>query len=222
MEIYERHYRQLRENNQSAWTGEGYERAWSRLSETMQRLDAGDILPAPGGVCLDLGCGNGAMASLYLARAGYEVHGVDISPTAINWARALFFSAGLTAEFREDDVCRLGSYGNHWFDLVFDGSCLHCLIDEQRRQCYQQIKRVLKPQGIFIVSSMCGYPKQSIDRQRYRHETHQLLLNGNPWRTLMPLSLLEQELKDNGFTLFDTAVRENPWWDHATLCCRRA
>ncbi|MCM2448475.1 class I SAM-dependent methyltransferase [Rahnella sp. CG8] len=220
MNIYDRCYQQLKQTGQQAWTGEGYDRAWRKLTATLQSLKDDQVLPAAGSVCLELGCGNGAMASLFMARAGYQVYGVDISPTAIGWAQETFSAAGLAADFQQGDVCTLGMYHDHQFDLVFDGSCLHCLIGDQRQRCYRKIKRILKPNGVFIVSSMCGQPKRPEDRQHYHAEKHQLMRQGQPWRTLMPLPRLTDELAASGFIVFKTSVSENPWWDHATLCCR--
>src|SRR5262245_12964862 len=38
------------------------------------------------GKALDLGCGTGVF-SIYLAKQGYEVTGIDLVPKAIDWAR---------------------------------------------------------------------------------------------------------------------------------------
>ncbi|KAA8997341.1 methyltransferase domain-containing protein [Affinibrenneria salicis] len=220
--IYERQYQYLKHHGQRAWSGEGYERGRQALTAVLQSLREDKVLPPPGSVCLELGCGNGAMASLLLARAGYNVHGVDISATAIEWAQESFAAEGLSGSFRQGDVCTLDQYAGRQFDLVFDGSCLHCLINDQRARCFSQIGRVLKTDGMFIVSSMCGQPQRTEDQENYDAQHHHLMRDGRPWRTLRPLPRLIDELADNGFTVFRTAVNHNPWWDHATLCCRLA
>ena len=40
----------------------------------------------PGAPVLDLGCGNGWLTK-HLLQAGYDVYGIDASPTGINWAK---------------------------------------------------------------------------------------------------------------------------------------
>lgn len=58
-------------------------------------------LAPPGGRALDVACGRGRHA-VALARRGYSVDAVDVSPTALAEARAR--AAGLPVEFREADL----------------------------------------------------------------------------------------------------------------------
>ncbi|MGY5956976.1 class I SAM-dependent methyltransferase [Kosakonia sp. BK9b] len=217
METYDQIYQQLRASGEPAWTGSGYLRAWSKLSVILDTLASADHLPAPGSHILELGCGNGAMAALWFARRGYRVTGVDISPTAIDWARENFARQGLSGDFQPGNVCSLEGLAAG-FDLIFDGSCLHCLIGEQRMQAWREIARLLKPGGRFVLSSMCGEPQQEEDRQHYDAQQHLLYRDGQPWRTLMPLELLRDEITHAGFCIQHQQVSHNPWWDHATLC----
>ncbi|WP_413738502.1 hypothetical protein ACL2XP_09355 [Sodalis sp. RH21] len=46
MDIYDRCYQQLKQTGQQAWTGEGYERAWRKLTATLQSLKDDQVLPA--------------------------------------------------------------------------------------------------------------------------------------------------------------------------------
>jgi cyclopropane fatty-acyl-phospholipid synthase-like methyltransferase len=52
---------------------------------------------------IDIGCGTGA-TSIYLASRGFDVTGVDFSPSAIDRARAAVAAAGVTAVFMVDDI----------------------------------------------------------------------------------------------------------------------
>ncbi|BCY10382.1 bifunctional 2-polyprenyl-6-hydroxyphenol methylase/3-demethylubiquinol 3-O-methyltransferase UbiG [Actinoplanes sp. L3-i22] len=72
---------------------------------------------------LDLGCGTGDLACT-LARRGYHVTGIDISPTAIDLARKK--AAGLTARFDVQDATKL-NLPNAPFDTIFDSGLLHNL-----------------------------------------------------------------------------------------------
>lgn len=157
-----------------------------------------------------------------MARRGYEVHGIDISEAALAWAEEAFAEAGLCGSFRQGSVCEMPWFAEKSFDIVLDGSCLHCLIGNDRTRCLREISRILRPEGVFVVSSMCGLPKSDEARASFDPHTGHLLRDGRPYRTLKPLDELARELMDSGFDVQDTRLAVNPWWDHATMICRLA
>lgn len=220
MDTYEQIYQELRNNDKPAWTGDGYNRAWSKLTETLDSLAATGQLPVPGSHILELGCGNGMMASLWFARKGYQVCGVDFSPTAVDWAKVNFAQQGISGVFLQDDVCSLAQLEDNCFDLIFDGSCMHCLTGNQRGQTYHQVRRLLRENGTFIISTMCGEPGYEQGRQQY-DASHTLYREGKPWRTLMPFTLLQNEIISAGSIIQYMKLDHNPWWDHVTLAVTR-
>jgi SAM-dependent methyltransferase len=218
---YDAQYRRLLETGQPGWAGDRYERAAAGVSETLDRLEREHALPAPPGRMLELGCGNG-LSSYLLAAKGYEVHGIDIARAAVAWARERLAAAGLRGSFYQGTVCRMPVFADSSFDIVFDGSCLHCLIGGDRGLCLAEVRRILRPDGVFVVSSMCGEPRSDDTRARFDLQMFCLMQDGRPYRTLKPLVVLEAELAETGFAVRDRSVHVNPWWDHATLVCGRA
>lgn len=166
-----------------------------------------------------MGCGNGAMAAQSFAERGYSVWGVDLSATAIRWAENRFQQAGLSAKFLVGNVCNIYQCKDSMFEMIIDGSCLHCLIDNARHLFFAEVRRLLKPGGRFVISSMCGIPRHYEDINAYDSVRHHLLKEGRPWRTLRPLPALINEIHAEKFNLIATSVNNNPWWDHATLVC---
>jgi SAM-dependent methyltransferase len=79
----------------------------------------------PGGTILDLGCGPG-WSSLFLARAGWSVTGVDISERMIEIARARAAQENVSVTFEVADLEEL-DLGRRDFDgaLIFD-ALHHC------------------------------------------------------------------------------------------------
>ncbi|WP_354690165.1 class I SAM-dependent methyltransferase [Phytobacter sp. RSE-02] len=219
MNPYEKQYRKLIASGAAAWSGKGYTRAKKQQEKIFHWLYQHHYLPVLGAPVLEMGCGNGAMAAQSLSERGYSVWGVDISETAIRWAEKRFQQAGLSAQFFVGNVCHLDQCEDSTFDLIIDGSCLHCLIDDDRTLFFSEVKRLLKPGGRLVISSMCGTPGYSADISTYDPVRYHLLKEGQPWRTMKPLSVLKDEIQEAQFNVLAVRVNNNAWWDHATLVC---
>jgi SAM-dependent methyltransferase len=110
---------------------------------------AGRTLRQAQGRALDLGCGTGT-SSLALARAGWDVTGVDFVSRAIKSAKQKAKGEGIFVDFRVDDVTRLRGISGP-FDLVLDIGCFHSL-DEKGKSAYlEQMGRLLAPGGTWLV-----------------------------------------------------------------------
>lgn len=86
----------------------------------------------PAGPALEMGCGTGANC-VYLAKQGFDVTGVDLSPRAIQTAQAMAAREGARCRFVCGDVFSLPDLGPP-FPFIFDRGCYHVVrnIDERR------------------------------------------------------------------------------------------
>jgi len=101
------------------------------------------------GRAIDLGCGTGTNV-VTLARAGWQVTGVDFAPRAVKLARKKVSRAGVRAELRVADVTkRKGIDGP--FDLAFDLGCFHGLPENGRDDYLTQLVRILVPGGFWLM-----------------------------------------------------------------------
>jgi cyclopropane fatty-acyl-phospholipid synthase-like methyltransferase len=105
------------------------------------------------GRALDLGCGTGT-TSIYLARRGWQVVGVDFAPNAIWRARRKARRAGVSERttFLSADVAHpdfLRDAGP--FDLLIDVGCLHGLTPEQRQRYAAHLARLSKPGATYLL-----------------------------------------------------------------------
>ncbi|MDD2717867.1 MAG: class I SAM-dependent methyltransferase [Candidatus Wallbacteria bacterium] len=107
------------------------------------------------GKLLELGCGAGNM-TVWLSGLGYDTYGIDIAPTAIEWARERAEKLGVAVSLTLGNVIELAEFKDSFFDFVFDSHCLHCIIGPDRLKLLKSIHRVLKPNGYLLINTMCG------------------------------------------------------------------
>lgn len=174
-------------------------REWEKEVECLVRHF--DEWPKRGRI-LELGCGEGKL-SFILAQAGYDVVGIDISETAIAWAKEKADARGLTVDFRAMSVVDLGCFSGVEFDIVFDALCTHCIIGEDRAAMYGGIKRALKRGGLFYLNCVYGGRENSnAERAKeFDEETHCDIRDGRPYRYIGTEKALTDELSEHGFEL---------------------
>jgi len=107
-----------------------------------------ESLGAARGKALEVGCGTGTNA-LWLAGRGFEVVAVDLSPLAVEKARAKA-PPGASCRFEPLDFLAQAPPGGP-FDLVFDRGCFH-VFDEpgDRRRFAERVASVLAPRGLWL------------------------------------------------------------------------
>ncbi len=103
-----------------------------------------------GGAVLDVGCGAGSNV-LFLARSGFEAHGIDLSPGAVRAARDRASRSRLTVDVQEGDALAM-PFPTARFDGVMDNGCFHTLPLVRRRDYAAEVARVLRPGGGFLLS----------------------------------------------------------------------
>lgn len=125
------------------------------------------------GRALDLGCGAGRNA-IWLARQGFDVDAVDLSPAAVAWATERAHEAGVDVRFHCGDVFSLTLPPGR-FDLVYDSGCLHHLPPHRRVSYLGLLDRVLSPGGhlgltCFAAGAMgCELPDEQLYRDGWLH-----------------------------------------------------
>ena len=108
---------------------------------------------AGGGRGLDLGCGHGWYA-LDMAARGWRMDGCDLTPGQVAAARDNAQRQGRALNFAVASVDGL-PYADGSFDFVYSVNVLHHVTDEAvRAKAWQEIVRVLKPGGVFLLHEM--------------------------------------------------------------------
>jgi SAM-dependent methyltransferase len=101
------------------------------------------------GRALDLGCGTGVF-SVFLAKHGYQVTGLDFIPKAVTMARE-------RAEKENVDVTLVLANLLEWdanqqFDLILDSGCLHTIRASNMERYKKRLLGWLAPEGDFILA----------------------------------------------------------------------
>ena len=122
------------------------------------------------GKFLDLGTGPGTQA-IQLEKLGFESTGSDISKSAIDKAQQL----SSKVNFIVDDILN-SSFPNNAFDFILDRGCFHVFEPMLRKDYLNQLKRILKDDGILFLKVMSieekGLPD---DEGPYRFSKQEIL-----------------------------------------------
>lgn len=103
---------------------------------------------------LDLGCGTGRNAN-YLADAGNNVIGIEISKTALNLAKERAKELNLDVDYRPGDIGQEYEIKDDSIDLILDVTSSNSLDEEGREIYLRETHRVLKQGGYFFVRALC-------------------------------------------------------------------
>jgi SAM-dependent methyltransferase len=186
-------------------------RGWGSTEDTeesigyLQEVLGAGYTPQQGRL-LELGCGAGDNA-LWLAAWGFEVYGVDLSPTAVAWAGEKARNRSLQAVFEVGDVLTLDNYPDGFFDFVLDGCCLHCIIGPDRGEVLKNARRVLKPGGFFFVMTMCNDPVNEAVKAGFDRSSRCWMHGDLAVRYFgLPQDILE-EIRAAGFRLLNWEVK---------------
>lgn len=105
-----------------------------------------------GAKALDLGCGTGTH-SIYLAKQGLTVTGIDASETAIRRAREKASQAGVRPELVIHDVTHL-DFLHGPFQIALDVGCLHGLRPAEKQRYATELARLMPIGGTLLVWGM--------------------------------------------------------------------
>jgi len=99
------------------------------------------------GKFLDLGAGQG-QDSRYFAKLGYDVTSTDISDSALEISKDKASKEGLEMKLMEVDISNRLPFEDNSFDIIYSHLALHYFSDEKTKEIFQDVYRVLKPNGI--------------------------------------------------------------------------
>lgn len=138
------------DHNSSVWARGSFLRSYTssdlRPAEVVLFVRYRDEL---GGAVLELGCGTGRIIGC-LAPLARECYGMDVSAAMLDQARVRH----PTITFIEGDFRDLAQFEDEGLDAVFAGcNVLDILADDARRDTLREIRRILRPGGVLLMST---------------------------------------------------------------------
>ena len=115
------------------------------LPAIVQRFKADDVHRV-----LDHGCGTGRH-TVYLAKQGFEVFGLDIAPTGLSATIHKLAAEGLAGHVSLADILQM-PYEDAFFDAIISIRVIHHNRLAVIQQTVKEMRRVLKPNGLMWVT----------------------------------------------------------------------
>jgi len=116
---------------------------------------------------IDLGCGAGNYA-IYLSGLGFDVTGVDSSPTAIKIAEEHAKKQGVRCRFIVADLLGDLHEVTDTFDFAYDWEFLHHIFPEDRQTYIKNVQKVLNPGATYFSVSFSEKDPQFGGSGKYR------------------------------------------------------
>jgi len=115
----------------------------------VELVTSNKILPCK---TVDLGCGSGNY-SLYLAKQGFDVTGIDISSTAISIAKKKTAENEVSCDFITANLLDGVNELKGHFDFAFDWEVLHHIFPDDRKRYIKHVFNLLNSKGRYL--SVC-------------------------------------------------------------------
>ncbi len=137
----------------------------SKIEKFVELGIEGRVAP---GRAITLGCGVGR-ETIYLAKKGFDVIGLDFSPTAIKQARRRAKADGIEVPFIVDDLTNLRHVGGT-FDLVTDFGALSDMNQETRNLYTENVFPLTHPGSRYLM--FCFDRRLPLDEVKRRFSEH--------------------------------------------------
>lgn len=162
------------------WTYAEAEYTAERTAAEVAYLAAVLARHAPGGRVLDLGCGVGRHA-IGLARLGFQVVGLDVSPWALQRAGAAAARAGVDVALHQVDLLRVRDLPVTAMDAAVCVQAFGWGSDADQLRMLGAVRRALRPGGVLVLDHsnvsaiLRGYQAESqarVDGTTFRFRRH--------------------------------------------------
>lgn len=159
----------------------------------------------PRGSALEIGCGSGADA-IFLARHGFDVTAVDVSPIAIERARARAEQHDALVRFVQEDIYQFARQSGA-FDFVYDAGFYHFARLGDVNRLVDMLWRVTRPGSYYLcLAGAAGETSEGGPPQVSDAQIHEEL--GRLFETIhLRRCRLESSRRDESFAAWSCLMR---------------
>jgi ubiquinone/menaquinone biosynthesis C-methylase UbiE len=139
---------------------EDQEKVWDALAEQWYhfrhqqfrdvRAEIGDISNLKPGKILEIGCGN-CRNLIGFAKSGFDCYGIDFSKNMLKYAREYCKKYDFKVKLKKARAEKL-PFKKESFDYVLSIATLHHLKRDEQELAVKEMRRVLKPKGIALIT----------------------------------------------------------------------
>jgi ubiquinone/menaquinone biosynthesis C-methylase UbiE len=131
------------------WVSEYYKSGKLIYDEIISSLAKANIHLKENSNILDFGCGCGRLIRHFANESKFNLYGSDLNPKLINWCKEnLHFG-----NFSTNNVLPPLNYPDNYFDFIYARSVFTHLSEIYQKQWINEIKRILKPNGLFYFTT---------------------------------------------------------------------
>src|SRR4030042_5345792 len=117
-----------------------------------------------GSKVIEFGCGEGR-DSIFLAKSGFTVTAIDVSPSAIQRAKERAEEEGVNVDFLVNDVTALKKIPDEFYDLGVNVSCLQMFTRyKDRRKHLSEAFRVLNTKAVYFLCNEATLTKEEVKK----------------------------------------------------------
>jgi 2-polyprenyl-3-methyl-5-hydroxy-6-metoxy-1,4-benzoquinol methylase/glycosyltransferase involved in cell wall biosynthesis len=202
------------------YAGDGLDDETHRLFCDFANLTRALALP-PGSKILDVGCGSGWLSE-YLARLGYDVFGIDISPALVETARERLRRVPFPVDHETPPRCRFEAHDAEaaplaeTFDAAVCYDSLHHFEDE--RAVLGNVSRMLRRGGLLFILEGESPPENSEGERELIDTMREFATLESPFSR----DYLKELLRESGFAVVADYVSVNELIDRELVADGRA